>query len=171
MLRRSKPIVAAVNGAAIGIGVTMILPCDQIVASSAAKFGMGFIRMGLVPELASTRWLVARMGFGRASDLALSGRVVPAAEALALGLVDRVAEPDGLLDAALGVARSYATNPDLQLRMTKELFTENSVETDLTLIQRREMAMLERCWASLEHAEAVAAFREKRPAVFRPAGR
>jgi enoyl-CoA hydratase/carnithine racemase len=75
-LRASKPIVCAINGAAVGIGVTMCLPSDQIVASSAAKFGMGFIKMGLVPELASTRLLAARVGFGRASDLFLSGRII-----------------------------------------------------------------------------------------------
>ena len=78
-LRRSKPIVCAVNGAAIGIGVTMCLPADQIVASTSAKFGMGFIKMGLVPELASTRLLAARVGFGRASDLFLSGRIISGA--------------------------------------------------------------------------------------------
>src|SRR5690606_34634519 len=66
LVRSSKPMVAAVNGAAVGIGVTMCLPMDQIVATPAAKFGMGFIKMGLVPELASTRLLADRVGFGRA---------------------------------------------------------------------------------------------------------
>ena len=62
-IRASKPVVCAVNGAAVGIGVTMCLPADQIIASTSAKFGMGFIRMGLVPELASTPLLTARVGF------------------------------------------------------------------------------------------------------------
>jgi len=168
LVRRSKPMVAAVNGAAVGIGVTMILPFDQIVASSTARLGMGFIRMGLVPELASSRWLAERVGFGRASDLVLSGRLVPAPEAHQLGLVDRLSEPDQLLPDAIAVARTYAANPDLQLRMAKELLTLNTVETDLAVVQRREMEMLTRCWASPEHAEAVAAFREKRPPNFRP---
>jgi enoyl-CoA hydratase/carnithine racemase len=65
LCRESKPIVAAVNGAAVGIGLTQILPCDVIVASQEAKFGMGFIKMGLVPELASTHFLVQRMGSSR----------------------------------------------------------------------------------------------------------
>ena len=153
-LRASKPIVCAVNGAAVGIGVTMCLPADQIVASTAAKFGMGFIKMGLVPELASTRLLAARVGFGRASDLFLSGRLISGTEAHAIGLA---------------TANSYAANPDLQLRMTKQLLTENVVDTDLRAIQRREQALLAECWKSAEHKEAVAAFIEKRPAVFRPA--
>lgn len=170
LLRASKPIVCAVNGAAVGIGVTMCLPADQIVASTTARLGMGFIKMGLVPELASTRLLAARVGFGRASDLFLSGRLIGAADAYRIGLVDALAEPDDLLDAALDVARSYAANPDPQLRMTKQLLTDNAVETDLTLVQVREQQLLAECWASPEHAEAVDAFLSKRPPVFRPAG-
>ncbi|CAB4830309.1 unannotated protein [freshwater metagenome] len=168
LVRNSKPIVCAVNGAAIGIGVTMCLPADQIIASTAAKFGMGFIKMGLVPELASTRFLAARVGFGHASDLFLSGRVIGGAEAFQLGLADRLCEPEELLHTALAVASSYAANADLQLRMTKQLITNNAVESDFHLIQRREQAMLAECWKSPEHKEAVAAFIEKRPPVFRP---
>ena len=152
----------------MGIGVTMCLPSDQIIASTASKFGMGFIKMGLVPELASTRLLAARVGFGRASDLFLSGRLISGTEAHAIGLADRLAEPDDLLPAALEVARSYAANPDLQLRMTKQLLTENVVDTDLRAIQHREQVLLAECWKSPEHKEAVAAFLEKRPAAFRP---
>ena len=167
-LRSSKPIVCAINGAAVGIGVTMCLPSDQIIASTSAKFGMGFIKMGLVPELASTRLLAARVGFGRASDLFLSGRIISGTEAHAIGLADQLAEPDELLPVALRVANSYAANADLQLRMTKQLLTDNAVETDLTAIQQREQVMLAECWKSAEHKEAVAAFLEKRPPVFRP---
>jgi enoyl-CoA hydratase/carnithine racemase len=169
LVRSSKPIVCAINGAAIGIGVTMCLPADQIIASTASKFGMGFIKMGLVPELASTRLLAARVGVGRASDLCLSGRIISGAEAHQIGLADQLTEPDALIDTAIAVAGSYAANPDLQLRMTKQLLTQNHVETDLALVQQREHAMLQQCWASPEHAEAVTAFLEKRPPVFRPA--
>jgi enoyl-CoA hydratase/carnithine racemase len=79
--RDAKPLVAAVNGASVGIGMTMILPFDVIVASDRARFGMFFIRVGLVPELASTHFLVQRMGFGRASEMCLSGRLYGAEEA------------------------------------------------------------------------------------------
>ncbi len=167
LARESKPLVAAVNGAAVGIGLTMILPFDVIVASEKAKLGMLFIKMGLVPELASTRFLVQRMGFGRASEICLSGRLYPAAEAHAGGLVDHLVPPDQLLPKALEIARSMAANPDLQLRMTKQLLTENSCDIDLQAIQKRESALLRECWKSPEHAEAVAAFREKRPPKFR----
>lgn len=166
-IRASKPFVCAINGAAVGIGVTMCLPADQIVASTAAKFGMGFIKMGLVPELASTRLLAARVGMGRASDLCLSGRIISGTDAHRIGLADELAEPDALLDTAIAIAASYAANPDAQLRMTKQLLTENIVETDLALVQRREHEMLTECWQSPEHAEAVRAFLDKRTPVFR----
>ena len=168
LLRASKPIVCAVNGAAVGIGVTMCLPADQIVASTNAKFGMGFIKMGLVPELASTRLLAQRVGIGRASDLMLSGRIITAADAHRIGLVDELVDPDALVDTAVATASSYAANPDLQLRMTKQLLTDNAVDADLGAVQRREMEMLARCWTSAEHAEAVNAFLEKRSPTFRP---
>ena len=124
--------------------------------------------MGLVPELASTRLLVQRCGLRPASDLFLSGRLVTADKAHELRIVDRVVPDDQLLDAAIAVAASYAVNPDAQLRMTKQLLALNAVEADLTAVQRREQAMLHQCWASPEHAEAVAAFLEKRPPRFRP---
>jgi len=168
LVRASKPLVAAVNGAAVGIGLTMILPFDSIVASAKARFGMLFIKMGLVPELASTHFLVQRMGFGAASEMCLSGRLYPAGEALERGLVDRVVAPNALLDEALSLAGEYAANPDPQLRMTKQLLTVNSSDTDLSAIQERESALLRECWKTPEHKEAVAAFIEKRPPRFRP---
>ncbi len=167
LLRRAKPLVAAVNGACVGIGLTMILPFDVILASERARFGMLFIKMGLVPELASTHFLVKRVGFGRASELCLSGRLVDAEEALQIGLIDRVLPHDALVDEAVGVASAIAKNPDRQLRMTKELLTRNASATDLDAVQQLESSLLRECWSTPEHAEAVRAFREKRPPKFR----
>src|SRR5437762_5659511 len=81
LVRESKPMIAAVNGPAVGIGMTMILPFDVIVASDRARFGMLFVKVGLVPELASTHFLVQRVGFGRASELCLTGGLYGAEEA------------------------------------------------------------------------------------------
>ena len=167
LLRRSKPLVAAVNGAAVGIGMTMILPFDVIVASEKAKFGMLFIKVGLVPELASTHFLVQRVGFGRASEMCLSGRLYSGADAHAWGLADRLATPDDLLPQALALAADISANPDPQLRMIKQLLSRNDSETDLGAVQRLESEMLRECWKSAEHREAVAAFLEKRPPKFR----
>ncbi|MYF12729.1 MAG: enoyl-CoA hydratase [Gammaproteobacteria bacterium] len=167
LLRSSKPIVAAVNGASVGVGTTMILPCDVIIASEAAKFAMAFIKMGLVPELASSHFLVQRMGFGRASEMCLSGRLYSATEAHAAGLVDRLAKPEALMDTALETARSFAANPTPQLRWVKQLLTENGSATDLSQVQKREGTLLQQAYKTPEHKEAVAAFLEKRPADFR----
>ncbi len=93
LVRSSKPLIAAVNGPAVGIGVTMILPFDVIIASEAAKFGMVFVRMGIVPELASTHFLVSRVGYGRASELMLSARLVDGKEAREIGLAEYVVAP------------------------------------------------------------------------------
>ncbi len=167
LMRLSKPIVAAVNGAAVGIGMTMILPCDVIIASDKAKFGMFFIKVGLVPELASTHFLVQRMGFGRASEMCLSGRLYTADEAFAAGLVERVVPQDKLLDEAMAVARTIAAQPPPQLLMIKNLLTRNGATTDLKKVQRRETKFLRKCWKTPEHAEAVSAFLEKRTPRFR----
>ncbi|MEW6270026.1 MAG: enoyl-CoA hydratase-related protein [Thermodesulfobacteriota bacterium] len=166
LLRRSKPLVAAVNGAAVGVGMTMILPCDVIVASERARFRMLFVKVGLVPELASTHFLVQRVGFGRASEMCLSGKLYDAKEAHAWGLADRLCAPDDLLPHALALAGEIAANPAPQLRMIKQLLTENGSATDLTEVQRRESELLRECWKSPEHREAVAAFLEKRPPLF-----
>ncbi len=167
LVRESKPVIAAVNGAAVGIGLTKILPCDVILASERAKIGMGFIKMGLVPELASTHFLVQRMGFGRASEMCLSGRLYSAEEAHAQGLVDRLTPQDEVLDQAIELAHEFAANPAPQLLMTKQLLTENGSDTNLAEIQERESSLLRECWKTEEHKEAVNAFIEKRPPKFR----
>ena len=161
-VRAAKPMLAAVNGAAVGIGMTMILPFDVIVASERAKFGMFFVKMGLVPELASTYFLTQRMGFGKASEMCLSGRLYDAEEACRYGLVDRLVAADRLLADTLDLAAQIAQNPDNQLRMIKQLITANGSDTDLAAVQERETERLRACWKSAEHSEAVHAFLEKR---------
>jgi len=167
LCRQSKPMVAAINGVAIGIGVTMVLPMDQLIASESARLSCRFVKMGITPELASSHFLVQRCGWGPSSDLALSGRIVDAAEALRLGLVDQVVPDDQLLAAALARAGEYAANPDPQLRMIKMLLTENACETDLDRVVDREGEALAKAMKSPEFAEAVDAFLHKRPAKFR----
>ena len=169
LVRASKPMVAAINGAAIGVGLTQVLPFDTLIAAAGAKLSVRFIRMGLVPELASSQFLLQRVGFGAASDLMLTGRTVLAEEALELGLVDRVAAPDALLDAAIAQARAMGSNPQQALRMVKELLTVNANEPDLARVQQRELAALQVCYTSPEHKEAIAAFLEKREPDFRAA--
>jgi enoyl-CoA hydratase/carnithine racemase len=167
LCRSSKPLVAAINGPAIGIGLTLVLPFDQLIAAEGAKLSARFVKMGLVPELASSHFLVTRCGFGAASWLALSGTTVLADEALRLGLVDRVVPADRLIEEAMTVAVELAGNPSTQVRMIKQLLSANANETDLALVQRRELDALQVAYATPEHHEAVRAFIEKRPPVFR----
>jgi enoyl-CoA hydratase/carnithine racemase len=167
LCRSSKPLIAAINGPAIGVGLTMILPFDQLVAADGAKLSARFVKMGLVPELASSHYLVARCGWGNASWLALSGATVLADEALRLGLVDRVVPAERVLDEALTVASELAGNPGPQVRMIKDLLSRNASETDIDAVQARELEALERAYRTPEHREAVSAFLEKRPPKFR----
>jgi enoyl-CoA hydratase/carnithine racemase len=161
LIRESKPLIAAVNGAAVGIGMTMILPFDVIVASERAKFGMLFIKVGLVPELASTRLLAQRVGTGRAAEICLTGGLYDGVEAYRIGLADRLTSPDELLDTAMQLAGEIAANPRPQLQMIKALLTQNAVETDLRLVQEREHERIRECWRSPEHRRAVEAFLAK----------
>jgi len=162
LVRGSKPLVAAVNGAAVGIGMTMILPFDVIVAAEAARFGMLFVKVGLVPELASSRLLAQRVGIGTAGEMCLSGRLVGAEEAYRIGLAERLVPAGELIDTALGVAGEIAANPGPQLRMIKRLLTENATEGDLALVQAREHELMRECWKSPEHRQAVQRFLERR---------
>ena len=167
LVRSSKPMVAAVNGASVGVGATMILPMDVIVASDEAKFGMFFIKMGVVPELASSHFLVQRMGFGRASEMCLTGRLYSGQEAYDQGLADRVVPHADLMTEAKTMASMMAANPAPHLRWVKELLSLNGSETDIRRVQQREGEALQKAYASSEHKEAVAAFLEKREPRFK----
>jgi len=158
VVRACKPIVAAVNGPVIGIGLTMILPFDRIVVAEGAKLSVRFVKMGVVPELASSMYLPMRCGWGAASDLMLSGRTVEAAEALVLGLADEVVKPERVVDTAIERAHSYGENPAPSLRWIKQLLSENANETDAKKVQRREGRLLRQAYATPEHRDAVAAF-------------
>jgi 2-(1,2-epoxy-1,2-dihydrophenyl)acetyl-CoA isomerase len=168
-VRAAKPMVAAINGAAIGVGLTQVLPMDYLIAAEGAKLSVRFVKMGLVPELASSHYLVQRMGFGAASELMLSGRTISGAEAAALRLVDRAVPADELLDTAHAVARGMGDNPQASLMAIKSLITLNAAEANVAEVQKREMAALQVAYASAEHKEAIAAFMEKREPDFKAA--
>lgn len=167
--RESKPLIAAVNGAAVGIGITQILPFDVIVASTKAKFGFLFVKVGLVPELASSHYLVSRVGLGRASELMLSGRIFLAEEAKEMGLIDYLVGPDDLMSKAEEIAESFTDNPVPMMKMIKDLLATNACARDTDAIQDLETRYLRQCWEMPEHKEAVDAFSNKRKPDFRKA--
>jgi 2-(1,2-epoxy-1,2-dihydrophenyl)acetyl-CoA isomerase len=168
-LRRSKPIVAAVNGVAVGVGLTHILPADVRIAGESARFGAIFAKMGLVPELASRYYLIQNVGLGAAQELCMTARILDAAEARRLGLVSRVVPDDRLVDEALATGGTIAALPGTALRLIKDLFTRNAVDHDLTAVLAREGESLQQAYQSAEFREAVTAFTEKRQPDFRAA--
>ncbi len=165
-IRQSKPTIAAVNGYAVGVGLTMILPCDVRIASNKALMSIRFIKMGLMPELGSTRILAQLVGLGNSTEMCLTGRMVPADEARTIGLVTQVTEPDELMETALAKAREIARNPRSAVMMIKELLRVNFMDPDLDAVMQREGVNDRLAQEHPDHAEAVAAFLEKRDPKF-----
>jgi len=121
-MRSTKPLVAAVNGAAVGVGCTMLLPFDFVLASEAARFQFVFTRLGIVPEGCSTFFLPRLVGMRTALDWLVSGRSVDAAEALQKGLVNRVCTPDSLLSEATAFAANLAgTTSPVAVALTRQM--------------------------------------------------
>lgn len=166
-VRAGKPVVCAINGACIGAGLTRTLPCDIRIASETAMFSMRFVRVGIVPEIASTQILPQLIGLQHAADLMLSGRTIDAAEAERIGIVLATVPHDDLLNTALSLAQEYAAIGPAMLRETKALLYQNCVEQDIGLVARREGEAIARCTGTPEQREAMAAFREKRKPDFR----
>ena len=120
LLSYPKPVIAAVNGAAIGVGVTMILLCDIRIAAEGAKLGLTFARLGILPGLGSTHLLPRLVGMARAQELVLSARVILAEEAAAIGLVNRCVPAASLLDEARAMAAAMAECPAPVLAAAKQ---------------------------------------------------
>jgi 2-(1,2-epoxy-1,2-dihydrophenyl)acetyl-CoA isomerase len=165
-LTRGKPVIAAINGPAVGVGLTMTMACDIRLASTAARFSARFVRVGLTPECGSSRYLVAVAGLPNALYLAMTGRIVDADEGLRRGLVDRLLAPDDLMPEALKLASEIAGNPRDAVWMAKRLLHLNGVETDLRRVVTLESYSIRERRTEPDHAEAVRAFVEKREPKF-----
>jgi enoyl-CoA hydratase/carnithine racemase len=165
-LSRGKPAIAAINGPAVGIGLTVTLACDIRLASDQARFSARFVKVGLTPECGSTRYLPLVAGLSNALFLALTGRIIDAAEAKERGLVDRVVPHDRLLDEALSLAEEIASNPRDAVWAAKRLLHENAAESDLRRVVTQEVASIREMRRLPDHAEAVRAFVEKREPKF-----
>jgi enoyl-CoA hydratase/carnithine racemase len=160
-----KPIVAAVQGPAIGIGVTMLLHCDLVYAADNTRFRMPFVNLGLCPELGSSFLLPRIMGYQRAAELVLLGEEFSAEVAHAYGLVNQVLAADAVLAHAHAMAQRLASKPPAALRASKQLMRQPyraQVEQALVV----EYEAFTRGLASPEAAEALAAFFAKRPPDF-----
>jgi 2-(1,2-epoxy-1,2-dihydrophenyl)acetyl-CoA isomerase len=165
-VQRSKPIIVAINGHAIGAGLTITLPCDVRIASDQAKLSMRFVRVGVFPELASTRILTEIVGVTHALELTLSGRIIDAQEAGRIGLVNRVVSHDQLLDHAVETAAEIAFNPAESVAGIKRTIWANFWETDQNEVMKREVVEFNETMNRPHFKEAVRAFLEKRQPDF-----
>ena len=116
----------------------MVLPCDVRIASTDALMSIRFIKMGLMPELGSTRILAQLVGLGAATEMSLTGRMVPADEALRIGLVTQVTKPESMLDTAIAKGNEIAANPSNAIMAIKELLRKNPLDPDLERVMERE---------------------------------
>lgn len=159
------PIIAAVNGPAMGAGLDLACMCDIRIASDNATFAESFVRVGIVPGDGGA-WLLPRaVGAAKAAEMAFTGDPISAAEALACGLVSKVVAADALLVEAQALAARIARNPAGVLRMTKRLLREG-VHNTLESVLETSAAYQSLAHLSADHHEAVRAFIEKRPPKF-----
>jgi enoyl-CoA hydratase/carnithine racemase len=164
----TKPVIAAINGPAVGFGITMTLPMDIRIASTAARIGFVFARRGVVPEAASTWFLPRLVGMAQAAEWVYTGRVFPAEEARAGGLVSRVVAPEALLPTAHALAREIADNTSAvsvalsRQMMWKLLGADHPMAGHL--LDSQAMFWTGR---SADAREGIASFLEKRPPRFR----
>jgi 2-(1,2-epoxy-1,2-dihydrophenyl)acetyl-CoA isomerase len=160
-----KPVIAAINGAAAGAGLSMALACDHRYMAEEAVLMMAFSNIALVPDCGGSWFLTRIVGYARAFEIAASGRRVGAEEALALGLVQRVLPRDALLPAARTTARALAARPTQTLGWTKRLM-RTAEQSSLAEVMELEAQLQVSAVRSSDHAEGVAAFLEKREARF-----
>ena len=160
------PVIAAVNGPAIGAGLDLACMCDLRVASESAKFAESFVKLGIIPGDGGA-WLLQRIvGFSKAAELTLTGETIDAAEALRIGLVSQVVPAADLIEAARKMAARIACNPSFAVRMAKRLLWD-AQSMSIGQVLEMSAAMQSVAHATKDNAEAVNAFLEKRKPVFK----
>lgn len=161
-----KPIVAAVRGAAVGVGTTMLLHCDLVYAGRSAKFSLPFVQLGICPEAASSLLLPQMLGFRQAAAKLLLGEPFGADEALAIGFVNQVLDDDAVLAHATAQAIKLASLPATSIRTTKWLM-KGDAAADVAAHMQKEGAAFREMLSSPEAREAFSAFFEKRKPDFK----
>ena len=161
-----KPLIAAVNGLGVGIGMTFLAHCDLVLMSTSARLRTPFPQLGLAPEAGSSYTFPIRMGWQNAAYVLMSGRWFSADECLEMGLVWKVCEPDNLMPETLGVAAELAANPIPSLIATKELLMGAGRPVEAWSAHKREIAAYATLLGAPANTEAVAAFVEKRDPDF-----
>ncbi len=161
----SVPVIAAVNGFALGGGCEIALACDFIHASSKARFGQPEVKLGVIPGFGGTQRLARRVGIGRARELVYSGAIIRADEALRIGLVNAVHAPDELAERVAEVARTIATMGPFAVAKAKEVLRDGEGRT-LPEANTLEIDAFASCFGTADQSEGMSAFLEKRAATF-----
>lgn len=166
LARFEKPVIAAINGPAVGAGLDLACMCDIRIASSGARFGSTFVKIGLIPGDGGAYVLSRAIGFPRALELILSGRLIDAIEAERIGLVNEICEPDDLMEVVHRRAMKIAANAPLAVRLSKSAVYQSydlSLEAALNLAATYQGIVQN----TADHDEGVAAFLEGRAPEFR----
>lgn len=161
-----KPTIAAINGFALGGGCELAMSCDIRLASEKAKLGQPEVGLGIIPGYSGTQRMSRIVGKAKACELILSGGQISAAEALAIGLVNRVVPPETLMDEAIALAEKIAANAPVAVRYANKAIKEG-LETSLEDGIRLENELFSKCFATEDQKEGMEAFLSKRKAEFK----
>lgn len=161
-----KPIIAAVNGFALGGGCELSMACDIRIASTKAKFGQPEVNLGITPGFGGTQRLSRLVGKGMAKYLIFTADIVDAAEAHRIGLVEKVVEPDALMSTCEDIAKKIAAKAQVAIALCKTAINDG-YSLDMSTASRLEIEMFAECFATEDQKEGMAAFLEKRDAIFK----
>lgn len=161
-----QPVIAALQGDALGLGLELALACDIRIATENARFGLPQVREGRIPSNGGTQRLPRLVGQGKAIEMILTGEAIDAAEASRIGLVNRVVKPESLMNSAMELAQEMANKSPLSLSYAKEaLYGGRDVTLDQGLQMEMDLYLL--LFSTADRAEGITAFREKRNPDFR----
>lgn len=161
----SIPVIAAVNGFALGGGSEIALACDFIYAAENAMFGLPEINLGIIPGFGGTQRLARAVGPGIAKEMIFTGKMIPAEKAAAVGMVNKVCAADALMDKVLKTASAIASKGKVSLRAAKQAIS-SGLNTDLATGLKIEVDAFALCMAGTDAKEGTSAFLEKRKAIF-----
>lgn len=166
LTRVGKPVLAAVNGYAVGAGFSLALMCDLIYAAESAKFGMAFVKVGAIPDCGALYFLPRLVGLQKAKELVFSGNNISASEAKRVGIVNDLFADEDLLDKTIALAAQLAEGPAVALAQAKEILNASS-SLSLDQVMELEIYAQSVCFQTEDHREGVIAFLEKRKPVFK----
>ncbi|TCO71379.1 short-chain-enoyl-CoA hydratase [Marinisporobacter balticus] len=164
--KMEKPVIAAVNGFALGGGCELAMCCDMRVASMKAKFGQPEVGLGIIPGFSGTQRLARLVGIGKAKELIFTADIIKAEEAEKIGLVNKVVDAESLMDEAINLAKRIAKNAQLAVRYAN-VAINRGIETDIETGIEIEADLFGLCFATKDQKEGMNAFIEKRKAIFK----